>query len=255
MRSLVNSTICLTLVIGASSAFAQDKPAPHRKDRPQPLADQDLAIDSLPKARRFDIGGSFLLVSRMGEGSVDSSATHVDYAPALGFGVHGRVPILPQLQVGIYFGGARHDVTISSGGLDVPDRIASDALQALWIGSKVFPTWPMNDRVRTWASVGIGWGRFEFPEMSGRRSGVGNYVIRERGNSFVEFPIGVGGSIELIDDWLSVDFQFDVSPTIHQEGDAYLPAQVIVGGSIEHVGPLSRAPFTFTQGVGLSLLL
>jgi hypothetical protein len=236
---------------------APEKAAPEKEKpaRPKPLAEEEIDVEGLPKLRRLDIGGSLLWVSRLGEGDVDGEATGVNYAPALGFGIHARVTIIPQLQAGVYFGGSRHGVHLARGAMDVADDVTSDSLQTLWIGAKAFPTWPMSDRVRTWLALGVGWGRFEFPEMNASRDGVGAYVIRERGSSFVEFPLGVGGSIEIIDEWLSIDFELSFSPTIHQDHDSFERAQVIVGGGIDHVGPLAPAPWTFTQALGLSLLL
>lgn len=229
---------------------AKDKPA-----RPKPLAEEEIDVEGLPKLRRFDIGGALLWVSRLGEGVQDDEVTGVDYAPALGFEIHGRVTIIPQLQAGVYFGGSRHGVHLARGAMDTSDQVTSDSLQTLWIGAKAFPTWPMSDRIRAWLALGVGWGRFEFPEMEASRDGVGKYVVRERGNSFVEFPLGVGGAFEIIDDWLSIDFELTFSPTIHQDHDSFERAQVIVGGAIDHVGPLAPAPWTFTQALGLSLLL
>jgi hypothetical protein len=228
--------------------------APRRLERPPPFDDAPPRAE-LPRVRRLDAGGSILLVSRLADSEVSSGPGLVQYEPSLGFGVHLRFPVVRWLQVGAYFGGAEVGLDFAPGALGLDAAASDDALTTAWFGTKLYPTWHLGELVRVWGSVGVGWGRYEFPVVTAT-DGSGRFRVEARGNSFVEFPLGVGGAIELVDDWLALELELGVVPTVHREGTSFVGAQAIDGrGELRDVGPFPRSPVGFVQSLGLSVLL
>jgi hypothetical protein len=228
--------------------------APPPLERP-PAFDHEPAEPSLPRERRLDVGGSVLFVSRIGASEASGLPSRVDYEPSVGFGVHLRLPVVRWLQVGAYFGGAEVGLDLAPGALGVDQLETDDNLTTAWFGTKLYPTLHVGQLVRLWASVGVGWGRFEYPAMNARDAS-GRFRVQTRGNSFVEFPVGVGGAVELIDEWLSLELELGVVPTVHREGTSFIGAQATDGaGQLRDVGPLPRSPLGFVQSLGLSVLL
>ncbi len=117
------------------------------------------------------------------------------------------------------------------------------------------PCIPIGERVRLFGIAGVGWGRFEFPQMTAQEAGKLPFVIKGRGSSFVTFPLGFGSSIELLKNWLSLDFELDWSPNIHDDGTSFVVVQAIDNGYERNIGPMPIVHVTYLQSLGLSLTL
>ncbi len=222
--------------------------------RPPPFP-EDPPLAKLPLKRRFDIGTDLLLVNRPAADTIDGAPSHIAYRPALGFGFHARIQVIRYLQVGAYFAGATHGFTSGQGALGVHGSIESDSLSTLWFGAKLMPTLPLGDYVRLFGTLGLGWGRFEVPQMTVREPGRASFIIKGRGNSFVEFPIGMGASFEVIENWLSVDVEITGSPTLSRKGTSFVPVQAIDNGRKRTIDSMAETHMSFVQSFGLSLLL
>lgn len=235
-------------------------PVPPTYDGPPPLErpppfDDEPAQPALRRERRLDVGGSVLFVSRLGASEDAGLPSGVDYEPSVGFGIHLRLPVVRWLQVGAYFGGAEIGLGLAPGALGVDQLETNDTLTTAWFGTKLYPTLHVGELVRLWASAGVGWGRYEFPAMNARDAS-GRFRVQTRGNSFVEFPLGVGGAVELVDEWLSLELELGVVPTVHREGTSFVGAQATdAAGRLRDIGPLPRSPLGFVQSLGLSVLL
>ena len=251
--------IAATSVVGArESHAAKPDPAPSKgatdAPRPPPFPG-DPPLAKLPSLHRFDIGPEALLVNRLASDTIDGLPSHISYRPTLGFGVHARVQVIRYLQVGAYFAGTTHGINFGPGALGVHGSIDSESLTTLWFGAKLMPTLPLAERVRLWGTLGLGWGRFELPQMTVREPGRQAFIIKGRGNSFVEFPMGFGVSFEVIKNWLSVDVELTGAPMLHKKGTSFVPVQALDNGHKRTIGPMAETHLSFVQSLGLSLLL
>jgi hypothetical protein len=107
-----------------------------------------------------------------------------------------------------------------------------------------------------WASAGVGYGRMEFGRMVARESGGSGFEIRDRGASFVEFPFGFGGAVEVLPRWLSVDLEAAAGPVLNKDGAAYSQVRTIDDrGQTRDIGALPEITASFLAALGVSLIL
>lgn len=82
------------------------------------------------------------------------------------------------------------------------------------------------------------------------------YRIDARSGVFVEIPIGLGASYELIPKWLAVQGQLRVAPLVKQSGDLFDTVQIVDNfGQIDTTGPMPTQTVSASALLGLSLLL
>src|SRR5262249_30995998 len=157
-----------------------------------------------------------------------------------------------------YFIDAHHEVEIPTGALEQSGHVSKytlDPVKTYSFGARLCPTLPIGLRARAWASIGAGWGRLEFGRMTVHDAG-GDYLVRERAGPFVEFPLGLGGSFDVIPRWLSVEVELTGAFVTSQTGENVDTAQAIdKSGKITHVGGFPLVDGTFAETVGLSLIL
>ncbi|MFO0743385.1 MAG: hypothetical protein U0270_46385 [Labilithrix sp.] len=236
-----------------TAPLAPEAPPDPASARPKPL--EDPAPRPLPWDRMIDVGGDFLIAARPAMNDVKGNPSEVRYQPATGFGLHLRFALLEHLLIEGYYVDVHHTITIPSGALGVTDPIASPPVETYSFGARLSPsmTW---GRVTAWLTAGVGWGRFEFQRATATNSKGETYVIRERGASFVELPVGAGARIELVKRWLSLDLTTTYAFIAGQHGDAFEPSQTIAPDG--HPRALDAFPViesSFVQSIGLSLLL
>jgi hypothetical protein len=234
------------------AAIEQAEPRPPEVDVPVP--------DGPERARHVEIGADVAFVLRPFSDAV--VASDVSYRNAVAWGLHAHFNLLEWLRVTPYFLDVHHGLDIPQGALDtdhLPDDITfSDAsVKTFVFGAKIQPTLNFTDELRAWVSMGIGWGRFAFPEMIAYEGDPDReFVIRKRSSVFVEFPLGLGISYDLIDNWLAIEFESTAAPFTAQSGNANRTFQVIDGtGNIQRVGAFGAVEVSFVQGLGLSLIL
>ena len=233
-----------------SAPVAADAPV-----RPPPFK-EDIETASLPRVRHLEIGVAATTISRPAADTLAfGEPARTTYSPTLGLNFSLRFPIFRYLQVGINVIGAQHHIDFSRGALGVNGTIQSGSLTTIWFDAKVMPTLPIGDRVRLFGVAGVGWGRFEFPQMTAQEPGRMPFIIKGRGSSFVTFPLGFGSSIDIIKNWLAVDFELNWSPNIHKDGTSFVVVQAIDNGLERDIGPMPIVHVTFTQSLGLSLTL
>jgi hypothetical protein len=234
--------------------------------RPPPLLD-DVSFDDLPgtpaegeapppaKERRVDLGTAAILVTRLAQEQLDGEPTKVSYDPAPGVSLYARIVVHDYFQVGLGWQWTTHGMRAERGALGVDGSVEEEEVTSYSLAFHLRPTLPLGDRVRLWASAGLGWGRLYFEPMRASDAS-GTYVIRDRAASFVDFPIGLGGMVELVPSWLSLDLDVTAAPSFPDDGSAHVPVSTIDGaGRKREVGPLPGAAVTFVQAVGLSVLL
>ncbi len=257
VAAVLGRLACLlsTTLLVSAAARADEPPA-----RPAPLAELDAApegarsFDATPTGRHVDIGSSFVFVSPIAN-SLEREPSKVHYDPGVGVAVSGRIVLLPYLHAAAVFSWAAHTVDTDRTALGVTGGLVSGPLTAYRLEAHALPTLPLGERVRLFAILGLGWGRLEVGAMRAADAG-GVFVVRGRGASYFDVPAGLGGSVELLKGWLSLDGMFWAAPTFAKEGTAHTPIQAYdSAGKAVNIGPLPEVPVWFVQSVGLSLLL
>jgi hypothetical protein len=230
-------------------------PPPDASIRPPPFKD-DIETTRPPSVRHIELGFSLLSISRPAAGEVEGGAPAlITYSPTLGLQASLRIPIHRYFEAGAFITGGRHHIDFANGALGVNGKIDGSPLTTIWFGAKALPTLPIGDYVRLFGVVGFAWGRFEFPQMTAQEPGRPPFVIKGRGSSFVTFPLGVGSSFEVIRNWLAIDLELDVAPCVHKDGTSFVKVQTIDSGALRVIGPLPKAVVTYTQSLGVSLIL
>lgn len=250
MRRRVWALSAVSAVLLATSAgAAADPPA-----RPPPLGAGEPAPPP-PWRRSVDIGIDVAQISRPASSIEDGLPTPVRYETAVGYGFHGRIEILRHLRFTAYFLSASHDVALPRGSLGQSGALSMDSAWTYSFGARLMPTWPFTERLRSWVSVGAGWGRIEFGRMTVTEGG-GQFMVRERESSFVEVPLGIGTSFEIIPRWLALEVEVTGAFVVGQQGSSIETGQGIdAAGKVRSIGSLPRLDAAFVQTLGLSLLL
>jgi hypothetical protein len=87
-----------------------------------------------------------------------------------------------------------------------------------------------------------------------------HYPVRERAMSFVEIPVGIGTSYDVIRNWLTIELEVTGAFALGQEGESVRSAQAIDArlprlGRKVPIGGLPLIDASFVQMLGLSLVL
>lgn len=212
--------------------------------------------------RHGEIGASVAWLARPFAAAL--GARPMTYSPAVGVGLHVQWDIRRWLLVKPYFLFAAHDVELRYGALSTasPSSIRSDtvfgAVQAktFSFGAKVLPTANLTPRVRVWALAGVGYGRAGFHGLSFTEPGGKPVIAPDRDGVFVEFPIGVGGSFELLKGRAALVYEATVAPAIGHSGSAYEATSIVDNdGRLRELGAFGAFEASFVQTLGLSFLL
>ena len=243
----------------ATASAASAKPAPYPETPARTPLPPGPDAKELPWKRHLEIGGDFAFVQRAASEDEDGNPSGIRYAPAAGFGIHGRWELFKYLRFSAYYLHASHTVDMPAGSGYLGQAPAStydiDKVSSFSLGAKLSPTLPLSDRARAWLTIGAGWGRMEFPKMT-ISDGSSVIEIDERADAFVEFPMGVGASFDLIPRWLSVEVEITGALVTDQPGDGLEHVQALDSeGHIHDIGGFPVVDGTFVQTVGLSLIL
>lgn len=220
-----------------------------------PLA-PEVKREPAPEWHRYaEIGGDIALVTRTVSHDGANQPTGVRLRPAVGFGVHGRIPMHRYLGFTGYYVDSFHSLLVPPGGLGLNGLVDAPKVRIYEIGARLMPTLPIRDRARVWLSGGVGWGRLEYPAFN-LVQGIQTASLRPRADSFAEIPFGFGASADIIKRWLTIEVEGIFAVSTGQGGSASGSAQAIDNqGQITHIGPLPRLDMTFVQTLGLSLVL
>jgi hypothetical protein len=244
-----------------ASAFVLLLPTPSRADetpaeepaRPaRPAPPPPLEPTKLPDSRHVDIGAAVALVQRVADGQTTVGA--VRYPAGVGVGLSARVDVWRYLRANLYVVRASTTMDFAPGALGLPGDPGDVTITNYSFGLRLSPTLPLGPRARVWATFGAGWGRLEagrFDVLHGGKT----YQVRERAFSFVEFPTGLGFSVDIVKNWLA--FEFEATGAFHaaERGTARENGQAIVDGRRTTVLPFPEIAVTFVETIGLALIL
>ncbi len=224
---------------------------------------RDVVLPEAPEwERHIEVGADFAFVIRpFAAAEIDNG---VGYDPAPAWGLHLRWRIASFLRFHAYFVDAHHNLQIPQGALVAktarsisPDATIDEASVTTFVfGARLAPTWEITDRLRAWIGAGVGWGRFEFPVMVVRERNDVTYQVRARDGVFVEFPISIGASFDIIERWLAIELEATGAPITGQSGDAHATVQAVdADGNLVDVGGFGAIQASFVNTIGLSLIL
>jgi hypothetical protein len=235
--------------------------------RPEPLPEIETP-EAPPWHRHLEVGGGVVYVSRPLFG--DHPNTTPRYQAGVGFGVDLRWDLLSFLRIHPYFFHVVHDVPMPGGALTTgADNSISAATvfpetsaASFSFGARVEPVWALNERLRAWLCVGLGWGRLRVPVQGAFDPTLGgdpeepNLFLQDRAFSFVEFPLGIGTGFDIIERWLALNYDLAVVPVVGQSGDAVEPFQGIDGsGKTRDIAALEPFDVYFAHSLNLALIL
>ncbi len=239
------------------------------RDQPRSELAEPIELPAPPGwERRLELGVDIAYVNRpFADGLVQPGNR---YQTNVAWGLHLHWDVLPWLRFHPYFIDAHHDIVFPSQGLATGSSSGISSAATLTdadgnedisvatfvFGAKIAPTLALSPRARGWISAGVGWGRFEFPLMQVTEPNGKLFEIRERAGVFVEIPIGIGLSFDVIPRWLAVEYEASAAVVLGQSGDAHENVQTVdADGNLRQIGPFGAIEGSFVQTLGLSLIL
>ena len=244
--------VALSLPSMARAEVAEENVAPGPA-RPAPF--KPLEPAALPVSRHVDVGAAVALMLRAADGQTGTQDSLARYPTAIGWGLSARMQIIRYLRASLYVVRGASSLDLSAGALGLPGNPGPVTVTSYSFGLRLSPTLPLGPRARAWLSAGAGWGRLELGRFDVASAG-GTFQVRERAFSFVEFPLGVGISIDIIKNWLAVEYEATGAFHAAQRGTALRNGQAIdTAGHRISVGPFPSIAGSFVQTLGLALVL
>jgi len=256
-RLLVPLALGVALASAATPTRAQEAEEQHPERPPRPDVLPPLVVKPPPPTRHIDVGGGVALVHRVASSQTSQGPSNIAYPTALGFGLWARWSAARYVRLNLYALRASSNVDLPQSSLGLSGNPGEVNVTTYSFGLRVAPTLPLaNDRGRAWLSAGIGWGRLQLGRFDVATSSTTHFQVRDRSASFVELPIGLGVSFDLIPNWLSVELESTASLHVAERGDALRSAQAIdSAGKRVPIGPFPELGATFVNMLGHSLLL
>lgn len=235
----------------AEEAEAGEPSGPARPAPPPPLEPT-----KLPESRHVDIGAAVALVQRVADGQTSDGT--VRYPAAVGVGLSARVDVWRYLRANLYVLRASTTTDLGPGALGLLGDPSDVRITSYSFGLRLSPTLPIGPRARAWVTLGAGWGRLEVGRFNVQHvNGMtdASYQVRERAFSFVEFPMGLGFSVDIVKNWLALEFEATGAFHGAERGTARENGQAIVDGERKTIKPFPEIAGTFVQTIGLALIL
>ena len=237
----------------AGSLPEGDDETPPEPPLPPPRSDEQeprpvFHANEPDKPRRLVLVGPDLgLTLRNADGSGAS------YSPGLSWGAHVRAELLPFLGFRAWFTQTQHSVDVSGADLGLPGHdVDQDPLTIAIIGARLEPTWTVTPRLRLWLGLGVGWNRVNAPIATITPE----VVVAKRKGVFLEWSAALGGSYEVVKDWLAVSLMLSGGFTSNQSGNVFDSVQGIdQTGSKVTVGGYPEIESTASALLGVDVIL
>jgi hypothetical protein len=214
-------------------------PAPRAEEQPGLFLEQPRPPS---KVRHVEVGPDFGLWSRPAEN--DSAS----YSAGFGWGAHARIEILPVLGFSAYANDAKHSVTMADPAIDQP------AIDILQIGARIEPTWRVMPTLRLWLGLGIAWARAEAPAPT--MDGFQDSSLTDRTGVFLEYSCALGGTYDVIPNWLALSLSVSGGLMANQSGDMFDETQAITNtGGMSRLPGLPEMESSFSALLGVGMIL
>jgi hypothetical protein len=232
------------------------------REHPRPPLPEAEMPQELPWQRHGEVGVDFAWVSRpFARGLVDSPIRYRKF-PALG--IHLRWAPRQWLHVQPYFLWGQQPIAIPPGELSTssPDSISPDTTfdevkaSSFVFGAKLAPTWNISSRWRAWLSAGVGYGRIGFRGMVATEPDGRRLEIPYRDGVFVELPVGIGVSFDVLPRWLAIRYEASGAPVVGQSGLAHEPLRIVDSdGKTREIGAFGAIQASFVHALGVALIM
>ena len=231
----------LTLTLAGTSAATQA----HAKDEPE--------AGSAPQAELSALAG-YGVRSASTDDSVNPDG--IGYDPAFQLSFQARGYVWSWLNFAAYYVRSSHEINLPHGAADINyEQIEMGKVLTYSLGARLEPSYHVSDELRTWLSIGIGWGRMSLDKVNVVEADR-SYTIRERTGVFVEVPVGIGASYEVVPRWLAIQAEADIAHLSKQSGKLFDPTSYVDSqGTLDRVGPMPTQTISASFLLGVSLLL
>jgi hypothetical protein len=203
----------------------------------------------LPPSRRVELGFDTGLARRPASGS------DISYATGVLWGAHIGLPLASWLAFRATAAQGAAPVTLRSGALGLADtEVSQPDLSVLLVSARLEPTWTVSSVVRLWAGPEVSWIRTTADEPTTR----GALVIRTAVRHAVGLELGgsVGGSLELIPNWLVLTMSSGAFSVLDQDGSLYDRVQGFdQNGHRLEVGRYPKFAGSFRSMLGFGVIL
>ncbi len=222
-------------------------PAPTADDqfpRPVPRTDADAPFD-----RVVEVGPDMGVTVR------PAADDDMSYGAALTLGAHARIQTISDwLPVRLGIHSAQHS---AEGGPKIKGfdgRLSTLELDFITLGASLEPTWHLTPDARVWLELGVRWSRFRVG--AARSPDLGADIGPSRAGVALEWPLGIGGTIDIANDWVAVGANLSAAPVSNQSGSAFGVRQgTLPGGTAVEVQPLSQVSAVFRGVITLGIIL
>jgi opacity protein-like surface antigen len=196
------------------------------------------------------------LSARPAASDANENPDGIGYGPGLQLSFQARGYVWSWLNAAIYHRRASHEIDLPRGaaGLDY-EHISMDKVLVYSLGARLEPTYHVSEAFRTWVSVGVGWGRMTLGKVHVQESDR-SYTVPDRAGVFVEVPLGLGASYEVVPRWLAVQAEADIAHLSNQSGGLHGSTPYVdSNGSLHFAGPMPTQVVSGSFLLGVSLLL
>jgi len=193
-------------------------------------ADPDVA------GRMAELGAGSGFVYRRASTDPGSNPGGIRYGGFVGIDAQARVYVVPWLRVAVYYLGGYASIDIPRGAASIEyDELDLGKAWAFSLGGRVEPTWHVSDRFRAFGIVGAGWGRMKTPPMQVKNEAT-SYAVDRRAGVWIEFPVGLGATVDVVRDRLGLSFESTLAPHSSQSGSLFGAVQYVdSSGTMGHV--------------------
>jgi hypothetical protein len=222
--------------------------APPRADEQEPRPYTRVPDPRRP-LRNVDIGPDFGVAAR------PSGRDSVSYGAGFAIGGHVRLELAEWLGFRALFARVDHPVSITRGGLGLPNTDAHQPdLELVLVAGRIEPTWVVSRKLRLWAGAGGGIAYFVAPIATS----TGSFQIQSarRTGAAPEVGAALGATFDVIPDWFTVALSGSAAFTFSQTGDAFEPTQSFdATGRRYYTAALPEFAGSFAATASLGLLL
>lgn len=233
---------------GAELAPTGPPPPPLAQDQsPPPVTERPAALEPMHKVT---VGPDIGVMARPATGNGP-----IHYGPSLVAGGHIRIEALDWLGLRIVTHYEHNSVKFDGGSLPVDGAsLRAPSFHRVVFGLSLEPTWVVGERFLTYFGAGARWARTtsDFSETD-------DLSHTDPTGVFVEFPLVIGTSVQLVKDWLVLETSAQVSLLTGQNGSLFntkrLTQAFDQNGRLLHLQPFPKFGTSFGAVAGLAVLL
>ncbi|MEZ4372553.1 MAG: hypothetical protein R3B07_17135 [Polyangiaceae bacterium] len=180
---------------------------PHAGDQAPGSVPESPPLESV---KTLEIGPLVGLSLRSGD------SDRLSYSPAIAWGGYLRTNLVSFLAARLSYINATHEVD----GKPLVDGVETgsyDDVSSFSLRFTLEPTWRSGD-LRAFGVLGVGWGKLRVDHVN---ADDGFHLGASQAGVFIEYPLGIGASYDLLDGWLTLGLLYTFSLHSKVTGDIY----------------------------------